>query len=178
MRRDPGLLTTSTNRNLFQPTRDQKSRRRTEIRDGIQQGKRRSSSRNMDGKGAIQAKMTREHSSSSSSHSDRSQLVDLVVEDTDAEEAERVRARKEGGDSWNRDEQKHFVRTYDPHGDDQGEAIRQGFDPTTVQAADPPKFAVEEDSNDASEEEAGNSNPLYGSLNEERHVWDSPTRQS
>ena len=52
------------------------------------------------------------HEDSSSSHSaksGRSQLVDLVIEDTEAEETERVRARKEGGSAWNQDEQKHFV---------------------------------------------------------------------
>lgn len=48
-------------------------------------------------------------SSSSSSKSDRSQLVDLVVEDHEAEEVERVRARKEGGPGWNQAEPKHFV---------------------------------------------------------------------
>lgn len=47
--------------------------------------------------------------SSESAKSDRSQLVDLVVEDTEAEQVERVRARKEGGAAWNRDEPRHFV---------------------------------------------------------------------
>ena len=52
----------------------------------------------------------RHHSSSSSSaKSDRSQLVDLVVEDHKAEEAERVRARKEGGSGWNAAEPKNYV---------------------------------------------------------------------
>lgn len=54
--------------------------------------------------------MLREESSSShSAKSGRSQLVDLVVEDREAEETERVRARKEGGSAWNQDETKHFV---------------------------------------------------------------------
>jgi len=48
-------------------------------------------------------------SSSSSAKSGRSQLVDLVVEDTEAEGIERVRARKEGGAAWNEDEPRHFV---------------------------------------------------------------------
>lgn len=45
--------------------------------------------------------------SSPASHS--SQLVDLVVEDEQAEQIERVRARKEGSSAWNNAEQKHFV---------------------------------------------------------------------
>lgn len=48
-------------------------------------------------------------SSSSSGKSDRSQLIDLVVEDHEAEEVERVRARKEGGPGWNEEPPKHFV---------------------------------------------------------------------
>jgi hypothetical protein len=41
--------------------------------------------------------------------SDRSQLVDLVVEDTKAEDIERVRARKEGSAGWNEIEPRRFV---------------------------------------------------------------------
>ncbi len=32
-----------------------------------------------------------------------------MVEDTEAEETERVRARKEGGSAWNVDETKHYM---------------------------------------------------------------------
>lgn len=54
--------------------------------------------------------MLREESSSShSAGSARSQLVDLMIEDTEAEETERVRARKEGGSTWNEDETKHYM---------------------------------------------------------------------
>ena len=55
--------------------------------------------------------MIREESSSSfkSARSGTSQLVDLVVEDTDAEVTERVRARKDGGAEWNENEPKHFL---------------------------------------------------------------------
>lgn len=35
--------------------------------------------------------------------------MDLVVEDHEAEEVERVRARKEGGSGWNEVPQKYFV---------------------------------------------------------------------
>ena len=48
-------------------------------------------------------------SSSISVKSGQSQLVDLVIEDKEAEETERVRARKEGGSAWNEDEIKQFV---------------------------------------------------------------------
>ena len=51
----------------------------------------------------------RESSSSESAKSRGSQLVDLMVEDTQAEKIERVRARKEGGAAWNEDEPKHFM---------------------------------------------------------------------
>ena len=177
MAQDPGLLTTSTNRNLFQPTRDNKTRKRTEIRESLQKGKNRSTSRSRKHMGAIESKLTRERSTSEMSNSDRSQIVDLVVEDTEAEEAEKVRARKEGGDFWNQDEQKHFVRTYDPDGEAAGEQIREGFDVRELPAAEPPEFAVAEDE-DESDEESGASNkkPQYGSLNEEREAWDSPGR--
>ena len=50
-----------------------------------------------------------ESSSSNSAKSGRSQLVDLMVEDTKAEERERVRARKEGGAAWNQDEGRQFM---------------------------------------------------------------------
>lgn len=46
---------------------------------------------------------------SESQKSNRSQLVDLIIEDYDAEQIERVRARKEGSPGWNRHEPKHFV---------------------------------------------------------------------
>jgi len=47
--------------------------------------------------------------SSSSTKSDRSQLVDLVIEDHEAGEIERVRARKEGGPASNEVPPKYFV---------------------------------------------------------------------
>lgn len=170
LHRDPGLLTTSTNRNLFQPTKDHKTRRRTEIREGIAKGKDRSNSRPAKEQGAIENKLQREQSSGSSSNSASDQLVDLVVEDTEAEEADRVRARKEGGDVWNRQEQKHFVRTYSTGSVHEGDTIREGFDPSQVEAADPPpEHAVSEDEDD-------NHGPNYGALNEESAVWNSPSR--
>lgn len=176
MNRDPNVLTTSTNRNLFQPTQDHNKRRRTEVRQNIQKGKDRSNSRPRDKMSAIESKMTHRESDSESSHSARSQLVDLVVEDTAAEQAELVRARKEGGDTWNQNEQKHFVRTYDPDGTADGEQMRQGFDPRDVSDVEPPKFAVgEEEEDDDEESSASQRKPEYGSVNEERAEWDSST---
>jgi hypothetical protein len=55
------------------------------------------------------SKITSQSSSSSGAKSDRSQLVDLIIEDHEAEDIERVRARKEGGSGWNEAEPKHFV---------------------------------------------------------------------
>ena len=79
----------------------------------------------------------RNHSSSASSTlSQRSGLVDLVVEDTVAEETERVRARKEGGPGWNELESKRFVRQYPP--EVAGEEIREGFEPSTAPVQSPP----------------------------------------
>ena len=114
MQEEPELLTTATNRNLLQPTKDNQRRRESEIRGTVHKGKRASSSTS-NGKSrdrhqeAIAARLPNQEERSESSHSGRSQLVDLIVEDTQAEEAERVRARKEGGSGWNEEEPKHFV---------------------------------------------------------------------
>lgn len=130
----PGLLTTSANRNLLQPTRDNEIRRASNIRDTVQEvtkktqrkhsdsskdkTKRSSSSKGKqkeipngeEGRAPAMQGMLRHHSSGSSSvKSDRSQLVDLIVEDEPAEEADRVRARKEGSAAWNQSEGKRFV---------------------------------------------------------------------
>lgn len=127
----PGLLTTSANRNLLQPTIDNEVRRQKNIRNTLEEvsnktqpkhsntksKKSRSSSskgKQKEGSGeegrapALTGNL-RHHSSSSSAKSDRSQLVDLVVEDTRAEDIERVRARKEGSAGWNETEPKRYV---------------------------------------------------------------------
>ncbi|PMD20036.1 DUF300-domain-containing protein [Hyaloscypha hepaticicola] len=161
----PDLLTTSANRNLLQPTRDNEIRRASNIRATVEEvtkksqrkhsdkGKNSRSSNSNKGKqidttsngeegrapGPLRG-MLRHHSSSSSAKSDRSQLVDLVVEDTTAEDAERVRARKEGSAGWNSQEPKRFVRTY---GRNAGEDIREGYEPTNEATVD--EFVVGED---------------------------------
>jgi hypothetical protein len=177
MRRDPDLLTTSANRNLLQATKDNKIKRRTETRRSIHKSKNHSSSGSRNRSGTIESKkIARDKSASGSSKSGQSQVVDLVVEDTKAEEVERVRARKEGGNAWNQQEQKHFVRVYGV--DDEaleGEDIREGFDPSKVSADHPPPELAISDDEETNEEEAEPSERLlgYGSVNEERHVWGS-----
>ena len=128
--------------------------------------------------------MLRENSTSSSSsaQSGRSQLVDLVVEDREAEETERVRARKEGGARWNEDEQKHFVRTYDDA--DEGGDIRHGFEPSKIpsaslSASSESNFAILDDdeearSNQSSHNHAaaeGKRSMRYGDHLDDRNVW-------
>lgn len=124
----PDLITTSVNRNLIQPTRDHEIRRASNIKDTVAEvtGKARSKSRSSttskgkgkrdnetqgeEGRAPLLKGMLRHHSSASSSaKSDRSQLVDLVVEDTNEEAIERVRARKEGSAAWNETEPKRYV---------------------------------------------------------------------
>jgi hypothetical protein len=113
--RQPDLLTTSANRNLLQPTNDNKIRRKNNIKKTVEnvqnKGKDKdSSSDGEEGRAPILKDMLRHHSSgSSSAKSDRSQLVDLIVEDEVAEETERVRARKEGSAGWNEVEPRRFV---------------------------------------------------------------------
>ena len=111
----PEILTTSANRNLLHPTKANRKRRETEIRKKLSKGKQRSDTSNIhDGKTARRAPLVNgalqeESSGSETVTADRDQLVDLMVEDTAAEETERVRARKEGGAAWNAQEPKHFV---------------------------------------------------------------------
>ncbi|KAB8337053.1 hypothetical protein FH972_021357 [Carpinus fangiana] len=110
--RDPHMVTASSNRNVLQPTAANRRRRKSkinEIQESMDKGKAREGSKS----GSRSRKSKHEHGkrneSSSSGKTDRSQLVDLVVEDREAEEVERVRARKEGSPEWNRHEAKHFV---------------------------------------------------------------------
>ena len=182
MNANPDILTTSSNRNLFQPTKDNKSRRRSEIRDSIAKGKDRSSSSRSTSRGpagAIESKLHHDlDSESDESDIERSQLIDLVVEDTQAEEAERVRARKDGEAVWNESENRHFVRTYDIGGTDadEGDVIREGYDPSDVKATHPPEHAVSEDEEEGSGSGSGSGSgkdAKYGSLLDEggKNVW-------
>ena len=114
---DPGMITTSTNRNLLQPTKANQERRASNVQKDLDKGKHRTGSTNTGGsksKGHTRAPvlnglLREESSSSTSAKSGRSQLVDLMIEDNEAEETERVRARKEGGSAWNEAESRQFV---------------------------------------------------------------------
>ncbi|KIW16219.1 hypothetical protein PV08_06270 [Exophiala spinifera] len=177
LRRDPGLLTTSTNRNLFQPTRDNRNRRRSEVKHTLRKGKHRSTSPPQDSseqpppQGGIESKLKRDRSQSSAK-SDPSQIVDLIVEDTQAEDAERVRARKEGGDTWNRGPAKRFVRTYSIDEEHpEGQEIREGFDPSSIPAKHPPPERAIDEEDETQDDEHTDNTARYGSLIEEDNVW-------
>lgn len=76
--------------------------------------------------------------------SDRSGVVDLVVEDTVAEERERVKARKEGGAANNSVEPKRLVRQYPPQ--EAGEQYRVGGEsPASVSSPAPKSHATQGD---------------------------------
>ena len=162
LRRNPNMLSASTNRAILQPTRDNKQRRKSrikEIQEDVHQhdrggssssnhrGSSSSASNSASGtsnKGKEKLQVlpsvlgrTQSSTSNSSNESHSSQLVDLVVEDHEAEEVERVRARKEGGPGWNSIEQKHFVKMHP--GEEVQEEVRQGFNP------DRPEEAVTEE---------------------------------
>lgn len=171
---DPDLITTSTNRNLLQPTKANRARRESKNKIKLDKGKRRGT-----GDGTLRSRapilndMIREESSSSI-RSGQSQLVDLVIEDTVAEETERVRARKEGGSGWNYDEPRHFIRTYeDEH---EGQEIRSGFEPGKASSSIKDEFAIGDD--DAPEDEGGeddNNNNGLAEESDEAREWKKNT---
>lgn len=208
---NPTIITASTNRNLLQPTKDNKRRRKSQIK-AIQQehgkGKQRSDSSSGEpsssrSRAPLVGNLLRNNSSSSSksSKSDHSQLVDLVVEDHEAEEVDRIRARKEGGPGWNEVAPKHFVHTYPQEG--QEEEVREGFDPDQPQVHNPEQVhnlevpiaqgdseannkhddrhpgpvseeAQQWERRDYSQEGEGRQtqpSAQYGSFREERNVW-------
>lgn len=181
MKGDPSLLTTSANRHLLQPTKDHKLRRKSELKKKIHKGKAGITSGSESEEDGLQAKLHRDLSPSSSQGSkiDESLLVDLVVEDEEAEQMERVRARKEGGDEWNNHEQKHFVRTYSIGSAESGESMREGYDPSNIPADHPPpEHAVSDSEQEAAEEAGPSTDPKCGTRRngysdlEERNVWD------
>jgi len=202
MRAEPNIITASTNRNLLQPTQANKQRRKSRISDIQEQAHQgdhrdKSSSRSSQkskGKSSmpVLGKLMSGESSTESTKSAKSQLVDLVVEDHQAEEIERVRARKEGGAGWNQSEQKHFVQTYPD--DDAHEEVRKGFNPDEPDGVAPEEmhntdmpFTIGEDEDDKEPDELGqeqlwkgqdysdvpkpDEERQYGSFNEERDAW-------
>lgn len=66
-----------------------------------------SSSKSSNSSGAPRP-LQRNASSTSSHHSRRSQLVDLVVEDVEAEEEDRAQVQRERGSAWAEGEPRHF----------------------------------------------------------------------
>ncbi|EMC96770.1 hypothetical protein BAUCODRAFT_34165 [Baudoinia panamericana UAMH 10762] len=141
---EPNMISASTNRAILQPTADNRQRRKSRIRDiqedVYQHDDPAKKKRDSHGESSLAAKgkeklkhlplvggLLQRRDSSESVESHSSQLVDLVVEDTQAEEIERVRARKEGGPGWNSIEQRHFVKTFPDEGE--AEEVRQGFNP-------------------------------------------------
>ncbi|EAT86946.1 hypothetical protein SNOG_05882 [Parastagonospora nodorum SN15] len=181
---EPPVITAATNRNLLQPTAANRKRRKSQIKDiqkSVDKGKHRSDSSASNGESShskshlpIVGKLLRQKSSSSSSaKSDKSQLVDLVVEDHNAEEIERVRARKEGGSAWNEEPAKHFVKTFPGAGAE--EEVREGFAPDVPEAHNPEMihnldypFTVEEES-----EEELKKKGIKPPINEEAERWES-----
>lgn len=136
MRDEPDILTTSANRNLLQPSTKYQQVRKKNVKDVVKKVKsgkgkendakssasssgEASGSKDKDKKGRapmLRGLLHRNQSdgassthSSKSNKSDRSQLVDLVVEDKQAEEVEAVRARKEGSAGWNAVQPRRFV---------------------------------------------------------------------
>ena len=120
MRDRPTLITPSTHRHLLHPTEANRSNRRQKVkkmldshnvRDDSSPKERRSGSRLPIVGGLLSSRSSSSSSSSSSGSSEpnRNQLVDLVIEDTEAEDTERVRARKEGSSRWNEEEPRLFV---------------------------------------------------------------------
>lgn len=107
-----GLITTATNQNILNREHS-RTRHKTK-------------GKGKDGDIQHQPLLNRHSSSSSSSQkSNRSGLVDLVVEDTQAEDLERVRARKEGGPGWNDVDPKKFIRVYPE--ENAGEETKKDF---------------------------------------------------
>jgi hypothetical protein len=83
----------------------------------------------------------------------RDGCIDLIVEDHEAEETARVRARKEGGPGWNEAEPKRFIRQWPP--EHAGEEIHQGFEPTKPErrSTASPQFEIGEDDEDDEDDE-------------------------
>ena len=150
--RQPNVLTASTNRNIIQPTQDNKRRRKSRIesiQNSADKGKHRTpSSHSQQEPDSLihnrlrQALHLPKSSSTEPAKSDKGQLVDLVVEDDEADEAERVRARKSGNPAWNNVTPKHLVQAY-PDEQEPSEVVRGNVQPGTQ----PPSKDTYSDSN-------------------------------
>ncbi|EPS43490.1 hypothetical protein H072_2536 [Dactylellina haptotyla CBS 200.50] len=189
------LVTTATNQALLQPDNhiEVQSRSRSKKSNA-------SSSRSRKGKGRASdeeesqgllskaADVLHRSSSSSSNFSNRSGVVDLVVEDRDAEEIERVRARKEGGPAWNNEDPKVFVTKYPL--ENAGEVERVGFESETLpppvdnrehhtdtsmvnapRSTSQDNFVVAEDDEDDDNDTPVDDRMRYGSLANDDNPW-------
>jgi hypothetical protein len=131
--RNSDLLRTSSTRDSPDPTEDSAVRRASDMsvaaenvarkgqskhkktssrakkRDGNSKGKQVERGVEQEQAPLIKGKLQHEHSGSGSTKSDPNQRVDLIVEDKDAEDRERDRARREGSASWNETPPKQFV---------------------------------------------------------------------
>ncbi|KAH0090748.1 DUF300-domain-containing protein, partial [Aureobasidium melanogenum] len=203
LRAEPEIITASTNRQLLQPgSKNYRERRKSRIQnlqENAHQGKHRESASSSRSKAKssipVIGSLLRHESSESAVtvESHNSQLVDLIVEDHEAEEVERVRARKEGGPGWNEIEQRHFVKTY-PDDENAREEVREGYNPDRLDQVDQDDshnlnqpFAVGDDEEDEEPQDEldrdqpwdardhGSSvtspQPEYGSFNDERNAW-------
>ncbi|OQO07245.1 hypothetical protein B0A48_07815 [Cryoendolithus antarcticus] len=190
---DPNMISATTNRAILQPGKENRQRRKSRIKEiqshvhqhdtpsdgesSDSQNKTKLNSNTTLGKAAnkISSLVRQPSSSGESSKSHSSQLVDLVVEDKQAEEIERVRARKEGGPGWNQTEQKHFVQTF-PGQDEEVEEVKRGFNPDRTEGKvedgnhnlDNP-FTVDDDEDEDGVDETGRKQPWeerrYGGVN-------------
>jgi len=206
LHKDPTMTTPSTN---LQPTKVNKKRRKHRIREipeSADKGKHGESSSSGGSKSKSSppmfGKIMTASTSSSSTTSDRSQLVDLVVEDHEAEEIERVRAKKEGGPDRNEAPPKHFVSVNTARGsrsgtdksdrraypdDHQAGDVRQGHepqrydplqprDPQNIHNTDQP-FAIGDD-NEAVGGEAFEEGNSEGATNWQRREHTDPDRKA
>lgn len=186
----------------MQPTKANKQRRKSKIdkiQDSADKGKHRDSSSTEESRSRSRSafkKVVSGKSRSSSAKEDKDELIDLVIEDHDAEEVERVRARKEGSPSWNKHDPKHFVRTF-PDSDEE-EVVREGYEPTSEHnkeagqshavGSDFPEDTTKEKEGEPAEadtwkernygdvESPSASGPRYHYTDEEPNVWNSPKR--
>jgi hypothetical protein len=185
---DPAIVTSSTNRNILQPTKINRKKRKQRI-DKIQES-------------VAKGKATESTSESpKDSHIDNDQLVDLVVEDEAAEEIERVRHRKEGSSRWNKEPPKHYVRTYPADGEE--ETVRDGsihgeeepnqpYGEEQLHNVDQPIRKSDPDAEENRQKDQmwenksygteanddSRDSPKYGSFSQERDIWGSSDPQN
>lgn len=191
--REPRVVTTSSNRNLLQPTKDgrkKKNERSESIQKSAANGKaqqlntKQTQGNSNDRGNARQEGSNRSIKGDGPVKEDQSQRRDLVVEDVEAEDVERVRARKSGSPEWNRNDRKHFLRAYpeeplaDPvhHANDgMMQGSTQGLE-ETQQTEDNfeerPQWANGDESRGA--EERFDDRQIY--VDEETNIWALPKK--